>query len=561
MKNLNLIALAFTVLASQTGCIGPKPKDAELPPYATAEIQEKLAKRINPELQTVPKDYFETLDYSHLLTKILQDAESGVQQPLQLLGDTPETQAFWYCILRMRALTMYFTYPRAIDDPGIMVELLNDLGTPVEEFFETNPQKAQEILSAVLRYDEKYPYTPLKQAEKNQKLTKEDIAKRFGISSEDMAKISDEDVEKFKQQEHKKILDFPKETFNKTYAQMRQIFSDDLERIKSGKSLEEWMKMKKADMGVAEYTVHFVGPVLYPAEMMFAEFALSPTDEKAVYSYPAVFFTNQAPSSLNSSRLENEKPLPYKLDLMWYSITENKVYSLETELPRETLKAKILGGAGKWDALLFTLEPYGKVTLYAFNQTNNEKEKLASFEAKTEDAPFERFQQVFGEYDNRETPAKNWDEYRQYALANFPEAAENLKKNGRPVAGPDINYWEENPENIFEGLPDAQDINTPDKDGFTPLMNAIRKNAGNTVSTLIKEGADVNYQAPSGETALGLAVDGNFVLFTKELIAAGADVNAKHVMNGQETGLTPLKIAQDGGHTEIAAMLAAAGAH
>ena len=56
MKNLNLIALAFTVLASQTGCIGPKPNDAELPPYATAEIQEKLAKRINPELQTVPKD-------------------------------------------------------------------------------------------------------------------------------------------------------------------------------------------------------------------------------------------------------------------------------------------------------------------------------------------------------------------------------------------------------------------------------------------------------------------------------------------------------------------------
>ena len=92
-------------------------------------------------------------------------------------------------------------------------------------------------------------------------------------------------------------------------------------------------------------------------------------------------------------------------------------------------------------------------------------------------------------------------------------------------------------------------------------MNAIRKNAGNTVSTLIKEGADVNYQAPPGETALGLAVDGKFVLFTKELIAAGADVNAKHVMNGQETGLTPLKIAQDGGHTEIAAMLAAAGAH
>ena len=150
MKKLNLFALAFAVLTSQTGCIGPKPDEADIP-YATAEIQEKLAKRINPELQTVPKDYFETLDYSHLLTKILQDAKYGVQQPLQLLGDTPETQAFWYCILRMRALTMYFTYPRAIDDPGIMVELLNELGTPVEKFFGASTRKAKEILSAVLR--------------------------------------------------------------------------------------------------------------------------------------------------------------------------------------------------------------------------------------------------------------------------------------------------------------------------------------------------------------------------------------------------------------------------
>ncbi len=63
MKKLNLFALAFAVLASQTGCIGPTQNDADLPPYASAEIQEKLAKRISPELQTVPQDYFETLNY------------------------------------------------------------------------------------------------------------------------------------------------------------------------------------------------------------------------------------------------------------------------------------------------------------------------------------------------------------------------------------------------------------------------------------------------------------------------------------------------------------------
>ncbi len=87
-------------------------------------------------------------------------------------------------------------------------------------------------------------------------------------------------------------------------------------------------------------------------------------------------------------------------------------------------------------------------------------------------------------------------------------------------------------------------------------MNAIRKNAGNTVSTLIKEGADVNYQAPSGETALGLAVNGNFVLFTKELIAAGADVNKRDTSSGR----TPLIDAAMNGNAEIVRMLLETGA-
>lgn len=526
MKNLNLIALAFTVLASQTGCIGPKPNDAEHPPYATAEIQEKLAKRINPELQTVPKDYFETLNYGPFYER---------EEDILSVLNTPEEKQFWKTLAALR-MQMAAAAALAAEDTDLLDEQLQDTAI------------SPAVLSAVLDYEKAHPYTP--------DLTEVDQARKFMIG---MA-LGNMPIPPGEEETKKYIEQWGGEDtakfFQKIRTELLAHFETALQQRKAGQTPDSFEDRHRREQGIAEYTVHFVGPVLYPAEMMFAEFALSPTDEKAVYSYPAVFFTNQAPSSLNSSRLENEKPLPYKLDLMWYSITENKVYALETELPRETLKAKIVGGAGKWDALLFTLEPYGKVTLYAFNQTNNEKEKLASFEAKTEDAPFERFQQVFGEYDNRETPAKNWDEYRQYALANFPEAAENLKKNGRPVAGPDINYWEENPENIFEGLPDAQDINTPDKDGFTPLMNAIRKNAGNTVSTLIKEGADVNYQAPSGETALGLAVDGNFVLFTKELIAAGADVNKRNTASGR----TPLIDAAMTGNAEIVKMLLEAGA-
>lgn len=525
MKKLNLFALAFAVLASQTGCIGSKPDEAAIP-YATTEIQEKLAKRISPELQTVPKDYFETLNYGPFYER-----EDDILSVL----NTPEEKQFWKTLAALR-MQMAAAAALAAEDTDLLDEQLQDTAI------------SPAVLSAVLDYEKAHPYTP--------DLTEVDQARKFMIG---MA-LGNMPIPPGEEETKKYIEQWGGEDtakfFQKVRTELLAHFEAALQQRKAGQTPDSFEDRHRREQGIAEYTVHFVGPVLYPAEMMFAEFALSPTDEKAVYSYPALFFENQAPSSLNSSRLENEKPLPYKLDLMWYSITENKVYALETELPRETLKAKILGGAGKWDALLFTLEPYGKVTLYAFNQTNNKKEKLASFEAKTADTPFERFQQVFGQYDNRETPAKNWDEYRQYALANFPEAAENLKKNGRPVDGPDVNYWEENPENIFEGLPDAQDINTPDKDSFTPLMNAIRKNAGNTVSTLIKEGADVNYQAPSGETALGLAVDGNFVSFTKELIAAGADVNKRNTASGR----TPLIDAAMTGNAEIVKMLLEAGA-
>lgn len=526
MKKLNLFALAFAVLASQTGCIGPKPNETDIS-YATAEIQEKLAKRISPELQTVPKDYFETLDYGSFY--------ENKDKILSVLN-TPEEKQFWKTLAALR-MQMAAAAALAAEDTDLLDEQLQDTAI------------SPAVLSAVLDYEKAHPYTP--------DLTEVDQARKFmiGMALSNMPIPPDEEetkkyIEQWGGEDTAKF-------FQKVRTELLAHFEAALLQRKAGQTPDSFEDRHRREQGIAEYTVHFLGPVLYPSEMMFADFSLSPDDEDAVYSYLALDFKNQPLSSFHHFiRLENEKPLPYKLDLMWYSITENKVYALETELPRETLKAKILGGAGKWDALLFTLEPYGKVTLYAFNQTNNEKEKLASFEAKKEDTPFARFQQVFGQYDNRETPAKNWNEYRQYALANFPKAAENLKKNGRPVAGPNVNYWEENPENIFEGLPEEEVLNTPDKNGFTPLMNAIRKNAGNTVSTLIKEGADVNYQAPSGETALGLAVDGNFVLFTKELIAAGADVNKRDTSSGR----TPLIDAAMNGNAEIVNMLLEAGA-
>lgn len=159
-------------------------------------------------------------------------------------------------------------------------------------------------------------------------------------------------------------------------------------------------------------------------------------------------------------------------------------------------------------------------------------------------------------YESADAPAADWNEYRKRALEQFPQAAENLKTRGRPVDGPGVNFWEENPSNIFEGLPEQEAVNTPDKEGFTPLINAVRANKEATVLALIKEGADVNYQAPCGETALTAAVSGGVVPFVKALISAGADVNVRETSSGQ----TPLMFAAMNGNHEMVRLLLNAGA-
>ena len=92
--------------------------------------------------------------------------------------------------------------------------------------------------------------------------------------------------------------------------------------------------------------------------------------------------------------------------------------------------------------------------------------------------------------------------------------------------------------------------------GITPLMMAAVVGDNETADLLIKKGADVNAASEKdGWSALHFAVDRGWLSVVNVLCNAKADVNAP-----AKDGNTPLKLAEKGGFSDIAAVLRQAGA-
>ena len=431
-KFLNL-TLAFSILASSYGCVGKQPQPGETAPsfpYATPEIKQQIAKNIYNTNTPIPEDFFETASY-FVMFQTLMDKGTEV------FGDNIEQQTFWYYLFRLRFRIMEEIGPHQIDDMRLGAAYTEMMQSPFLSFIEQNPEKGLTIFADVIRYEETFPFNPQKEVEeKRQKIkntTKEEYLAQTGL-----AEISDEDLARQKEMSLQWIEDVP-DTFAPTRQAFLEAYKQELNRLKSGKSSEEFIQEKKEERGIAEYTVHFQAPKLYPAEIFFAEFQLSPTDEEMRYSYPKIYIQNGG--NLNSIRLENEKPLPHKIDLIWYSIIENKSYLLQAFLPFEEIKEKIMNSDAEWDAILFTLAPYGLVELFAFNQANGNKKLLAFFQAKEKDLSLQDFRLAGAEYENPSSPAEDWAEYQQNALKSHPQAAQHFEQNGLPKK--DENFWEE----------------------------------------------------------------------------------------------------------------------
>lgn len=423
MKKIICLSKILSLLFSQAGCVGFNSKKQEENAcflYATQEIKQQLAEKLLGKTGPIPTDYFETIKYMPLMKQLIDKGPS-------VFGEKEEQQVFWYYLMRLRMLIMYYTCPHGVDDQGILVEHLDILGESAYQFIEQHPKEGAEVFASVIAYEEKYPYNPQKGIDEKRAalttMTREQAAKEFGVPLDELNKLSDEKFNRQLQEAIEDLEDIP-EQFSHVREKILQAFKNDLEQMISALSPEEYATKKKAENGITEYTIYMQAPKLHPAELFFAEFVLDPNNDDVRYRFRKLFFSNYG---IGGARIENKKPLPHKVDMMWYSIVENKVYSLQADLPYDTIKEKlIVPEKDAFMGLLFTVDLSGKVDLHVLNTISGEKELLVSFQAKETELSLDDFRRAGTLYENAENPAKDWTEYQQNALKNFPQAARQL---------------------------------------------------------------------------------------------------------------------------------------
>lgn len=108
-------------------------------------------------------------------------------------------------------------------------------------------------------------------------------------------------------------------------------------------------------------------------------------------------------------------------------------------------------------------------------------------------------------------------------------------------------------EKVRSLLEEGADINAKDQHGQTALMNAAHAGQVELVRLLIENGADLNVTAKYNLSALMLALITHHVEVARLLIEAGADIDIRG--NKNFFAKTALVLAEDGGHSEIVALL------
>src|SRR5262249_13147133 len=103
---------------------------------------------------------------------------------------------------------------------------------------------------------------------------------------------------------------------------------------------------------------------------------------------------------------------------------------------------------------------------------------------------------------------EGWTPLMNSALVGYASVAGVLVDNGADV----------NAKCVCRGYSDG---------GWAPLMMAIHKDHGEIAELLLSKGADVNERSTNGLTALILAAGKRDINFVRQLLARGADVNAK----------------------------------
>lgn len=147
--------------------------------------------------------------------------------------------------------------------------------------------------------------------------------------------------------------------------------------------------------------------------------------------------------------------------------------------------------------------------------------------------------------------------YRKYGASTVPlfELEQWLKDGANPNDELNDAVIAADPTRIDYLLSRGADINARDKQGATPLINAVRKNDLQTAQLLLDRHADVNHDDRDGWTPVLYAAWANYADMVKLLTAKGADVEAL-----TPDGRTALSIAAQYGKTAAAKALIDAGA-
>lgn len=110
-------------------------------------------------------------------------------------------------------------------------------------------------------------------------------------------------------------------------------------------------------------------------------------------------------------------------------------------------------------------------------------------------------------------------------------------------------------KDVSRQITNGADVNTKNKDGFTPLHLATQRRDKDIIELLIAKGADINAKNKDGFTPLHVSAIQGYKDVAQLMIDKGADVNAK----GKD-GITPLYVAAALGHKDVAEVLIEKGA-
>jgi len=182
-----------------------------------------------------------------------------------------------------------------------------------------------------------------------------------------------------------------------------------------------------------ELNVYGSAPELYPAQIFFCELILEDGKrlcvEKRPFPYDSGWGRNPS-TALYDARYA----APVAIDIIWYSFVEDQFYSLQAELPKETIKRLLsektnLSGkpVQKYEEVLVGMAPYGGLAIWFYGAGITMTEG-AWLQAEPIDVDWEDFI----EHDYSEKKYKK-DEYLKINfMDDCKEAYDNFLKNGLP---------------------------------------------------------------------------------------------------------------------------------